>query len=103
LAIAVVEVMVTVEVVVPPAVSGAGALAAQVAGKAGEPEVTAILQLTPIAPANPLTEVKVTTSVLPVVAPEVNESEADAGFAVAPVTVRLAATEVEAAYPESPP
>ena len=77
------------------AVDGVGA---QLAGKAGVPVVATMLQVTAIVPAKPLTEVKVTVSVLPVVAPEVKEGRfTTPGLADVPVTVRLAPAEVDAA------
>jgi hypothetical protein len=71
-AVPAVEVSVTVEVAVPPAVSVTGVVPAQ--EPAAVPLVFVAVQVIATEPANPLTEVSVTTLVLPVVAPEVRLS-----------------------------
>ena len=65
-------VYVTVEVAVPPAVSVTGVVPAQ--EPAAVPLVLVAVQVIATEPANPWTEVSVTTLVLPVVAPEVRLS-----------------------------
>ena len=85
-----------VEVTLPlAAIATLVGLGVQVAGKAGEPAVGTMLQVTAIVPAKPPTEVKVATSVLPVVAPDVKFRDDDPALTVKPPTLRLMPAEVE--------
>jgi hypothetical protein len=86
-AVAVVEEIITVAVLVPPAMSGGAAgLIKQVGWKAAE-LVETTQPIVMFVAEEPLSEVKVSTSVLPVVAPEVKVSAEDAA-----VTVKAAPT-----------
>jgi hypothetical protein len=85
-AVPAVEVSVTVEVAVPLAVRVAGVAVQE---PAAVPLVLVATQLTVTVPAKPLTEVRVTTLVLPVVAPEVRLSVSGKAAIVNEDAVRL--------------
>jgi len=88
-----VEVSVTVEVPVPPAVSVTGVA---VQAPAAVPLVLLAVQATVTVPAKPLVEVTVTGVVLPVVAPDATASVAVAGVSRKPGLTTVAVTVVDA-------